>query len=157
MLVWRAHDYAIPKWGDIMAAGDFYFAINATFRFILDKYGEQALIDYWRAMGEEYYATLAVRFREGGLEEVERYWREFFANEPGGAVEVSKHEGAIIVDVKVCPAIRWLRDNGRAVVPQYCRHCHHVSTAISERAGLTFKLEGGGGSCTQTFCVGSPA
>lgn len=137
-----------------MAAGDFYFAINATFRFILNNYGEQALIDYWRAMGAEYFAPLTERFRNGGLDEVERYWREFFAVEPGGDVAVLQQDGRVTIDVRDCPAIRWLRAHHRDIVPQYCQHCHHVSTAIAERAGLSFTLEGGGGACKQTFCGG---
>ncbi|MBX7255997.1 MAG: hypothetical protein K1Y02_06515 [Candidatus Hydrogenedentes bacterium] len=134
-----------------MAAGDFYFAINATFRFILQQFGEQALIDYWRAMGEEYYAPLSKRFREGGLEEVERYWREFFAVEPGGDVVVTASDDSVEIDVRECPAIRWLRVHGRDIVPHYCNHCHHVSTVIAENAGLAFAVEGGGGSCHQAF------
>lgn len=137
-----------------MAAADFYFAINATFRFILDNYGEDALEQYWRAMGDEYYASLADRFREGGLDEVERYWREFFAAEPGGEVEVSRAEHTVHIDVRDCPAIRWLRMHNREIVPNYCRHCHHVSTAIASRAGLAFVLEGGGGACHQQFSTG---
>ncbi|MFA6239941.1 MAG: hypothetical protein WC655_03385 [Candidatus Hydrogenedentales bacterium] len=134
-----------------MAAGDFYFAINATFRFILERYGEDALIDYWRAMGAEYYAPVIARFREGGLDEVERYWQDFFQTEPGGDVAVGQHDGRVDIDVRDCPAIRWLRTHHREIVPNYCQHCHHVSTAIAESAGLKFKLEGGGGACYQTF------
>lgn len=134
-----------------MAAGDFYFAINATFRFILDNYGEAALADYWRAMGAEYYAPLSKRFREGGLDAVESYWRDFFQEEPGGDVRVSRSNHAVEIDVRDCPAIRWLRDSHRDIVPNYCQHCHHVSSTIAEGAGLRFELKGGGGTCHQQF------
>jgi hypothetical protein len=134
-----------------MAAGDFYFAINATFRFFLNHYGSQGLIDYWHAMGSEYYAPLAERFQTGGLTEVETYWRDFFANEPGGRVGVERQGDTVRIDVQECPAIAWLKMHNREIVPDYCRHCHHVSTAIAERAGMGFELEGGGGSCHQTF------
>ena len=138
-----------------MAAGDFYFAINATFRFILENYGEAALIAYWRAMGDEYYAPLARRFHDGGLDEVERFWRAFFEAEPGGAVRVSSDDGAVEIDVQDCPAIRWLRAHNREIAPNYCEHCHHVSTAIAERANLRFTLDGGGGTCHQRFTAGT--
>ncbi len=134
-----------------MAAGDFYFAINATFRFLLVHYGEEALAAYWRAMGDEYYAPLAQRFRLGGLREVERYWREFFAKEPGGDVEVTRTGSRVDIDVRECPAIGWLKSHHREVVPCYCRHCHHVSSAIAGQAGLGFSVEGGGGACRQRF------
>ncbi|MBI4557289.1 MAG: hypothetical protein HY706_06880 [Candidatus Hydrogenedentes bacterium] len=134
-----------------MPAGDFYFAINATFRFIQDRFGEEALIRYWETLGSNFYAPLVERFRTGGPDAVAAYWREFFANEPGGKVVVEKQDGKVEIDVQDCPAIGWLRTHNREIVSNYCRHCHHVSTAIAEKAGLNFRLEGGGGTCHQTF------
>ncbi|MCG3199438.1 MAG: hypothetical protein GHCLOJNM_03953 [bacterium] len=134
-----------------MPAGDFYFAINATFRFLLERFGEEALVEYWRAMGKDYFAPLSQRFREGGLAEVERYWRDFFKAEPGGLVEVRQEGDRVEIEVHECPAIGWLRAAGREVVPCYCLHCHHVNRAIAEDSGFTFALQGGGGSCHQTF------
>ena len=134
-----------------MAAGDFYFAINATFRFIHDNWGEQALIDYWETLAREYHAPLSVRFREGGLPEVASYWRDYFDHEPGGEVEVMSARDAVVIDVKDCPALRWLRKGGREIMPLYCRHCQHTGSVIAENAGMTFQLDGGGGACRQTF------
>ncbi|HNR31768.1 MAG TPA: hypothetical protein PKI11_12845 [Candidatus Hydrogenedentes bacterium] len=136
-----------------MAAADFYFAINATFRFILQNYGEEALHRYWRALGAEYYAPLADRFRTGGLDEVARYWTAFFAAEPGGDVSVAREKDEVILTVRECPAIRWLRLHNREICPGYCQHCRHVSTAIAENAGMRFTLTGGGGTCEQTFSL----
>jgi len=137
-----------------VSAGDFYFAINATFRFIHDTWGKEALISYWTSMAREYHAGVATRFQEGGLDEVQRYWADYFANEPGGDVEVSRSQGAVEIDVRECPAIRWLKDGGREIVPCYCEHCHYISTAIADQAGMRFRLEGGGGVCHQTFHQG---
>jgi hypothetical protein len=134
-----------------MSAGDFYYAINATFRFIHDTWGKEALVDYWTSMAHEYHAEVSGRFREGGLDEVERYWRDYFAKEPGGEVAVRQANGQVEILVDDCPAIRWLKNGGREIVPYYCEHCHHVSTAIAQDAGLTFKLEGGNGTCRQFF------
>jgi len=134
-----------------MAAGDFYFAINATFRFIYGRWGEEALIDYWRALGREYYAELSRRFCKGGLEEVEQYWKDYFKLEPGGVVKITRTDRAVLIEVQDCPAIRWLKGAGRKVMPSYCRHCFHVSSAIAEEANLVFELEDGDGTCRQTF------
>lgn len=134
-----------------MAAGDFYFAINATFRFIRTRYGDDALIAYWRAMGRDYYAGLSKRFQQGGLGAAAAYWQDFFDREPGGDVTVSRGEGAVSIEVHDCPAIRWLRRHGRDIMPLYCEHCRHVSGAIADAAGLDFELDGGGGSCRQRF------
>lgn len=136
-----------------MAAGDFYFAINATFRFFQERYGEEALEKYWRALGRGYYRPLIDRFKREGLSGVAVYWRDFFEREPGGDFSVTRNGDRVEIDVRDCPAIRWLKDNGREIVPNYCEHCRHVSGAIAEEAGLGFKLEGGGGTCFQTFTV----
>jgi hypothetical protein len=137
-----------------MPAPDFYFCLNATFRFIHDKWGEQALRDYWRALGREHYASVTERFREGGLEAVRDYWQAFFDEEPGGDVSVRLDGAEVVIDVRVCPAIRHLREHDRDIMPLYCDHCTVVSQAMCEGAGIEVSVEGGGGSCVQRFRVG---
>ena len=78
-----------------MAAGDFYFALNATFRFIHDRWGEDALVNYWESLAREYHAPLSQRSREGGLPAVADYWRDYFAHEPGGEVTVEATDEAV--------------------------------------------------------------
>lgn len=134
-----------------MAAPDFYFAINATFRFIHDNWGETALIDYWQALGREHYAELTERFRQGGIDAVREYWQAFFDEEPGGDVCVEQDGDTVTITVRTCPAIKHLRDHGREIMPLYCRHCEVVSRAMCEGAGIGVSVEGGGGSCVQVF------
>ena len=134
-----------------MAAPDFYFAINATFRYIHEHWGEEELIRYWKAMGREYYAPLTEQFRDGGPEAVARHWRAFFAEEPGAEATVAREGERVTVDVHTCPAIKHLREQGREIMPLYCQHCTHVSRGFCEPAGYEVQVEGGGGSCRQTF------
>lgn len=137
-----------------MAAPDFYFAINATFRWIYDNWGEQGLIRYWETLGHEHYAPVAERFRLGGLEAVRDYWTDFFAEEPGGEVSVDLVEGQVVIEVRRCPAIAHLQKHGREIMPLYCKHCTHVSRAMCEGAGIEVEVIGGGGACRQFFSEG---
>lgn len=140
-----------------MSHGDFYFTINATFYHFTDTWGEQALIEYWHEMGREYLAPLAQRFVQGGLTEIGRYWEDYFAHEPGAQVVVSLPQpDRVLLEVQVCPAIRWLSESEHAKThppahPMYCQHCLHVNQAMLERTDFEFQLEGGGGSCRQWF------
>jgi hypothetical protein len=104
-------------------------------------------------MAREYHAGVSDRFRAGGLDEVQRYWANYFAREPGGEVAVGPATAQEGVEIQVhdCPAIRWLKNGGREIVPYYCDHCHYVSTVIAEEAGMTFSLQGGNGTCRQFF------
>jgi hypothetical protein len=134
-----------------MSAPDFYFAVNAIFRHIHDRYGKAALVDYWRSLGREYYAGRSRRWREGGPAAIAGDWREYFAREPQAKVEVVVHEDAVMLDIRVCPAIKHLRDCGREIVPYYCEHCDHVCGAMAEAAGYGFDRRGGMGACQQRF------
>ncbi len=132
-------------------AADFYFAINATFRFIEKKFGKPGWITYLGDLGKRYFEPVNAQWREGGLPAVAAYWRAFFAAEPGGEVEVREESGGVTIDVVRCPAIAHLRSAGRTIVPFFCEHCYHLGASRAAASGLTFRLKGGDGSCTHRY------
>jgi hypothetical protein len=134
-----------------MSAPDFYFAVNAIFRHLHDQHGKETLIDYWRNLGRQYYRDRVQRWRVGGPEAIAADWLAYFANEPQADVDVLVRDETVTLDVKVCPAIKHLRDNGREIVPYFCEHCDHVCGAMAEEAGFSFTRQGGMGSCRQEF------
>jgi hypothetical protein len=136
-----------------MSAPDFYFVVNSTARHIHDEYGMDVLIDYWRALGREYYGRRAERWREGGLQAIADDWREYFLHEPGAKVRTTVTDEAVQLDVDVCPAIKHLRASGREIVPYFCEHCDHTCGSMAQEAGYGFERSGGMGSCRQRFFV----
>jgi len=132
-------------------AADFYFAINATFRFIRTSLGLEGLKSYWTDLGKSYMKPVWSRWRETGLEGIESYWRAVFAAEPGGSVRISRFAGEVVLEVTTCPAIRHLREGGREIVPEFCQHCYYVSEAAAREAGYEVRVTGGNGSCRQRF------
>lgn len=137
-------------------AADFYFAIQATFRFIFEQFGRQGLHRYWQDLGTSYFSPVTARWREGGLAAVADYWRAFFAAEPGADVTVRTTPEAVEVEVRVCPAIKHLRDHGREILPCFCEHCTVIGQAMAAPAGLTAQVVGGNGSCLQIFSPTPP-
>ncbi len=134
-----------------VGAADFYFVINATFRFILSRFGLEGLRRYWTDLGTDYFAPVSAAWKQRGLAGVAAYWKAFFAAEPGAEVQVHLSEKAVRLDVKVCPAIAHLRKHRRELVPCFCQHCYFLGEAVARPAGLTVRIEGGNGSCQQTF------
>ncbi len=134
-----------------MSAPDFYFVNNAMFRHIHDRYGMEALVEYWRDLAATYYAGRATRWRSGGAAEIARDWREYFALEPQAQVDVQHDGESVTLNVHVCPAIKHLRDNQRDIVPYFCDHCDHTCSTMAKGAGFEFARQGGMGSCTQRF------
>jgi hypothetical protein len=134
-----------------VGAADFYLAINATFRFVLNRFSIEGLRRYWHDLGTRYYAPVSQRWKSGGLPAVAEYWRAFFDAEPGAEVDVTHSEHEVRLKVKTCPVIKHLRAQGREIVPCFCQHCHFVSEAMAAPAGLTVRVQGGDGSCVQRF------
>lgn len=130
---------------------DFYYAINATFRFLLARFGQEGWRRYLTELGREYFAPVNRQWREGGLPAVAGYWRAFFAAEPGARVDVVEDSDRVQIDVHDCPAIKHLRAGGRAIVQEYCQHCYHLGSARAQESGLTLRLKGGNGCCRHTF------
>lgn len=134
-----------------VGAADFYCAINATFRFIQGRFGEEGLHRYWTEIGQDYHRPVSLRWQEGGMPAVAAHWRAFFQAEPGGEAVVEESVDEVKVSVAVCPAIHHLRQHGREILPAFCQHCYFVSEAIAAPAGMTVRVCGGNGSCTQRF------
>lgn len=139
-----------------VGASDFYFASNATFRFIEQRLGMEGLRRYWQDLGTRYYAPVAERWKSGGLGAVATHWRDFFKAEPGAEVEVEQTDSEVVLHVRTCPIIKHLRDNNRDIMPVFCQHCYFVSEAIAAPAGLCARVSGGNGSCTQRFGAALP-
>lgn len=139
-----------------MSAPDFYFANAAIFRFLQERFGKQALIDYWRGLAREYYAPRTAAWKAGGLPAVAADWRAYFAREPQADVEVVTREREVELVIRVCPAIKHLREQGREVPEYFCEHCDHTCGTMAEAADLTFHRTGGMGSCSQRFVQAVP-
>ncbi len=134
-----------------MSAPDFYFAVNAIARHIHDNYGMEVLVDYWRSLGREYYGPRAAQWQEGGPQALAADWKEYFLNEPGAEVDVTIEDEVVELDIRVCPAIKYLRECGREITPYFCDHCDHTCGSMAQLAGYRFERTGGMGSCRQRF------
>jgi hypothetical protein len=138
-------------------SADFYYATNATFRFLIGRLGREGWVRYLEELGRGYFSPVNDRWRAGGLPAVARYWRAFFDAEPGARVEVQELPDQVEVRVHECPAIKHLRAGGREIVGEFCQHCYHLGTARAEAAGLTMRLHGGNGSCRHTYATAATA
>lgn len=138
-------------------SADFYFGLNATFRFILRRLGPDGWRRYLEEMARGYFAPVNRNWREGGLPAIARYWRAFFDAEPGARVDVNEQADRVEVVVHECPAIKHLRAGGREIVREYCQHCFILGNARAEAAGFTMRLAGGNGSCRHTFATPAAA
>ena len=133
-----------------VGASDFYFAIHATFRFLWKRFGEEGLRKYWHDLGSNYFAPVSQRWKNGGMAAVAAHWRAFFDAEPDAEVAVMEDNDEVVLEIKVCPALKRLKERGD-VMPCFCQHCYFINEAIAKPAGMVARVSGGNGSCTQRF------
>jgi hypothetical protein len=138
-------------------SADFYFAVNATFRFLLKKRGVSGWISYLRDMATDYYRPVWTAWREDGLPAVATYLQAAFDAEPQAKFEIVETKETVTLRVIECPALKHLKSAGREIVPEFCQHCYHQYGTMASNAGLHMRLRGGNGSCTQTFSRVAPA
>lgn len=134
-----------------MSAPDFYFAINDIFKHIHDRFGRDALVQYWRDMGRDHYAQRWQAWQRGGLPAIADDWRDFFQKEPGADVHITTTPDRVTLEIHTCPAIAHIRKHKRDLAPWFCQHCDVITSAMANPAGFAFARQGGGGSCTQHF------
>ena len=118
---------------------------------MISRLGHATRVCYLGELGRGYFEQVNRQWREGGLNAVALYWRAFFAAEPGSVVNVIEQPDRVVVEVQICPAIKHLREGGREIVGEFCKHCYHLGSARAEAAGLTMRLKGCNGSCQHTF------
>jgi len=140
-----------------VGAAGFYLSIGATARFIRERMGGEKLVQYWRDLGRNYYRPVGERWAAGGLPAVAAYWRAFFDAEPGAQADVELQADRVVVHVRRCPVVHHNRAHQRELIAEFCQHCHFVSDAIGERAGLAARVAGGNGACRQEFASRSLA
>ncbi len=133
-------------------AADFYFAINATFRWMRQRLGVEKWVEYLQQLGRGYYEPVNRQWKKGGLSAVADYWRDFFSAEPGAEVEVRQLPEKVEIHVQTCPAIQHLKKHNRRIVPEFCQHCYYLGQARAEASGqMQMRLEGGDGSCVHHY------
>jgi hypothetical protein len=132
-------------------SADFYYAVNATFRFLLQRRGRDGWRRYLEDLGRGYFDPVNRQWAAGGLAAVARYWRAFFAAEPGAVVDVVEQPDRVEIHVRECPALKHLRAGGREIVREYCQHCYFLGAARAGASGHTMRLSGGDGACCHTY------
>lgn len=138
-----------------VGAPDFYFANNATFRYILDRFGKDGWIRWLQDLARDFFSPVNQNWKEGGLDAVAEYWKAFFKAEPGADVTVIRSEDRVLVAVKTCPAIAHLKSAQRDIVSCFCEHCYYMNNARANAADMSMSVVGGNGRCVQTYAMGN--
>lgn len=132
---------------------DFHGALSVGLEYLQENYGEQAVRDYLAQFARAYLAPLTASLQRRGLVALEEHFRSIYDLE-GGEVEFVRSADELRMEVKACPAVSHLREQGYPVATLFHETSASVNRAICEGTPfnaelLDYKEETG--SCVQRF------
>ena len=130
---------------------DFHGATNTTIKFVIERYGIEALHEIFRRVGKDVYQDLRRHLMAGDSNEVVKHWRHFFTREDAD-YEITVGNDEIVLTVRRCTAWFHVQKIHGAVSPQFCDQTIVVNNALAD--GTPFRIDtivDGPGACRQVI------
>ena len=130
---------------------DFHGLTCATLHYLIDNYGEDALIEVLTSTAQKVYKTIHEGLKQGNPDELVEFWEYYFSREQG-EFSVEKTAEEIRLIVKSCPALRHLVALEQQPDPILCRGTEIFNNALAANSPYTLCTEKTGEfSCVQTL------
>jgi len=118
---------------------DFILAYNELFKFLDEKYGKKAVIDFWEFISDVFLINLDKLVKEKGIPGMAEYWTHTLTEE-GAEYTMSVGENYFEIYMKKCPSIKKLNKAGVKKYPPYCEHCDILYRRVIEKYGFKYKI-----------------
>lgn len=121
---------------------DFHRSMNQGVEYLGSRYGQSAVEDYLRQCTRNVYRPLIEKIRQDGLDVVaEKLERTYRTEQASDALVLCREEKQLRVQVKYCPAVRYLIATGRTVSEWFPETTRVVMQTLAEESGLSFTME----------------
>jgi hypothetical protein len=131
---------------------DFHGALCYAIHYLDTQFGYDVTAAYLKQVGRTCYAPLIARLKKEGLTALETHFGKVFEKE-NGKFDMAMEDGALVLQVKECPAIRHLVQQGQLYTDRFCESTALVNETICHSAGYESACvyEPGVGKCIQRF------
>jgi len=131
---------------------DFIPAYNELFRFLEERGGRQAVIDFWNHLSDEFLGNLRDLVGEHGIEGCWLYWSHTLNEEAADfTMELDEDAGEFRILMHHCPSKgRLLEDDRIEPYHDYCGHCDVIYRRVLEPPG--YECEVDLSECDQARC-----
>ena len=120
---------------------DFHSSMNMGIHYLGEKYGEATVIDYLNTYAENVYGKLINKIEKEGVLAIAEKIRDTYKREKcEDALTLEIRDGKLFVKVNYCPAVKHLKETGRAVSPWYVYTTTSVMQRLASAASLKFEL-----------------
>ncbi len=120
---------------------DFHRSMNSVINYVGENHGISAVEDYLGRYTRNVCLKQMTDIETRGIDAIADKIRDTYEKEKSpDAVELVRDGGKLTVNVKYCPGVKYLKDTGRIVSPWYRYTTEVVMKALSEKAGVSFKM-----------------
>lgn len=117
---------------------DFHGALSVGIDYLDQRFGPEAVRDYLRQFTNAYYAPLKRELLARGLVALKEHFESIYRRE-GSEVEARLNGDELVLEVKVCPAVRHMREHGYPVTGLFMETTRTVNEALCE--GTPYQAE----------------
>ena len=130
---------------------DFHGLTCATLHYLVDHYGESALVEVLGKTAKEVYRTIHEALKAGDCTELAEFW-DYYLNREGGEFSIERLVDGVRLTVRDCPALRHLVKLGQQADPILCEATRIFDEALAEESPFSVRVEKTGEfSCRQSF------
>lgn len=120
----------------------FHNSLNKGIDYLYTNYGEDHVRKYFQRFATSVYSTVVDDAKVRGLIAIEEKILDTYKKEHAeDAVETQLTKDGLLVKVKYCPALRFLRNQGICVTPLFHLSTESVMETVANNSGFGFSMD----------------
>lgn len=117
----------------------FHAVLNDMLIYLKDRYGESAVKEYLRRFARSYYSPLTEDLKQGRLSSLKEHFDKVYGDE-GAEYHLQYSDDELVLTVKECPGIRYLRDSGKSPSDMYIETLRAIHGEICKETPFEYEL-----------------
>lgn len=120
---------------------DFHLTADVGIRYVGDNYGDEGIKEYLTDYTLSFYKLMIADIKEKGLVVLKEYLEKIYAAEEAeDALSVTLSDNELHVNIKYCPAVTYMKSQGRTPSKWYIETTRIVYDVIAKECGYVFNL-----------------
>ena len=122
---------------------DFIPAYSELFKYLQERGGNEAVLDFWHYLSDNFLGNLAELVRERGIRGCWVYWSHTLNEEAADfTMTLDEENGEFKITMHKCPSKgRLLECEHIEPYPDYCRHCDVLYRRVLEPLGYDYDID----------------
>ncbi len=120
---------------------DFHISGERGLRYVGEKYGDDAVIEYLSTFTKNYYSPLINSIKKDGLIAMKNHIENIYTTEKSpDAVSCILSDDELAVTVSKCPGVTYMKKSGYEPSKWYIENTRTINNVIAAESGYSFEL-----------------